>query len=557
MPLRHLVNVVSVCAVMCLVIGCETATPPFSVAPSFTVAPTISANPNAAVPLAAVVSATTNEPTVLLIQVSEGNHEWSIPTSPELATKHSLPVLGFRPDRQHVVQVTARNEAGNTSATIPLEFETAPLPDDFPKLTVSVSKPENMEPGVTLFALMRWPEESEPDEEFGLAIAVDEQGEVVWYRRQDPMFEDPHRMANGNMISIVGYNLLEETDMLGNTVTVWHASKHPNPEAAALVPEGAIPVALETFHHDVQEMPTGNLLVLSTELRRIEDYPTVVDDDKAPKAPANVIGDVVVEFARDGSIVNEWKLMDLLDVRRLGYESLGPIWGQWAYTEVEGGTKDWAHSNSVSYVPETDSILVSVRHQEAVISFSRKSGELNWILGTHEGWGERWAPYLLEPEGEFEWQFHQHAAEMTASGSLILFDNGNYRSLPPEPKLTVDASYSRAVEYVIDTESKTVRQTWSYGGAGEEIFYSPFISEADQLPHTGNVLITDGGRIRDKMGRPSARIVGGHHWARIMEVTHSDSPEKVFEITVDSQEHDKSIGWAVYRSERLPSLYGN
>jgi len=544
--------------VMCCSVGCDTTTPAFdTTTPAFTDAPTISANPNNTVPLAAIVSAATNEPTVLLIRVSDGNRDWTIPTSPELATRHSLPILGFRPDRQHVVQVTARNEAGNVSATIALEFDTAPLPDDFPMLVVSVSKPEKMEPGVTLFALMRWPDESEPDEEFGLAIAVDEQGEVVWYRRHDPMFEDPHRMANGNLISIVGFNRVEESDMLGNTVARWHASKHPNPEVDALVPEDSIPVALETFHHDIQEMPSGNLLVLSTEMRRIEEYPTVVDDDKAAKAPANVIGDVVVEFARDGSIVNEWKLMDLLDVRRLGYESLGPIWSQWAYTEVEGGTKDWAHSNSVSYDPETDSIIVSVRHQEAVIAFSRKSGELNWILGAHDGWGERWAPYLLEPQGEFEWQFHQHAAEMTASGSLILFDNGNFRSLPPKPKSTVDQSYSRAVEYMINTQSKTVHQTWDYGGAGEEIFYSPFLGEADQLPHTGNVLITDGGRIRDEMGRPSERIIGGHHWARIIEVTHSDHPEKVFEITVDSQEYDKLTGWAVYRSDRLPSLYGN
>ena len=39
--------------------------------------------------------------------------------------------------------------------------------------------------------------------------------------------------------------------------------------------------AAGTFHHDIQEMPSGRLLVLSTEVRRIEDYPTVVDDDAA------------------------------------------------------------------------------------------------------------------------------------------------------------------------------------------------------------------------------------------------------------------------------------
>jgi len=160
-------------------------------------------------------------------------------------------------------------------------------------------------------------------------------------------------------------------------------------------------------------------------------------------------------------------------------------------------------------------------------------------------------------EGEFDWQYHQHAAEMTASGSLILFDNGNYHALPPRPRSTVEESHSRAVEYLIDEGTRTIRQVWTYGGPGEKVFYSPFISEADQLPHTGNVLITDGGRISDEMGRQSEQIVVGHHWARIVEVTHSENPEKVFEITVYSQERDKSIGWSVYRSERLASLYEN
>ena len=94
-----------------------------------------------------------------------------------------------------------------------------------------------------------------------------------------------------------------------------------------------------TFHHDIQEMPSGRLLVLSTEVRRIEDYPTVVDDDAAATVSANVVGDVVVEFARDGSVVNEWKLMDILDVRRLGYDSLGAIWIHWVYLDLEGGLK--------------------------------------------------------------------------------------------------------------------------------------------------------------------------------------------------------------------------
>jgi hypothetical protein len=553
MTLLRLAAVLAVCTLMLFSTGCDDIS-----TPTFTADPTITENPNPAVPLAAIVNAATNEPTVLDIQVSDGKREWKIPTPSAYSLSHSLPVLGLRPDRQHLVTVFARNEAGKVTASTQLEFTTAPLPDDFPALDVLVSNPAKMEPGVTLFALMRWPDGEEPDDEYGLAVAVDEQGEVVWYRRGDHLFEDTFRSPSDHLLTLVGYNRLEESDMLGNVVTSWHAAEHPAREANELVPEGSIPVATETFHHDIQQMPSGNLLVLSTEMRRIDDYPTSIEDGESATAPANVIGDVVVEFARDGTIVNEWKLMDLLDVRRLGYESLGGIWDIWAYEDVEGGTRDWSHGNSVFYHAEGDSILVSLRHQEAVISFSRTNGELNWILGTHDGWQDPWNQYLLTPEGdEFEWQFHQHAAEITADGSLIIFDNGNFRAFPPQVAATAENSYSRAVEYQIDAASKTVRQAWSYGNPENEVFYSPFISEADRLPITGNVLITDGGRIRDEQGRPSDQIVGGEHWARIVEVTHSDQPEKVFELVVDARGDDDPIGWAVYRSERLPSLYAN
>lgn len=137
-----------------------------------------------------------------------------------------------------------------------------------------------------------------------------------------------------------------------------------------------------------------------------------------------------------------------------------------------------------------------MRHQEAVISFSRETGELNWILGAHNGWGEAWSDKLLNPEGEFAWPYHQHAAEVTASGSVLIFDHGNFRAIPGAPAMTVMESYSRAVEYVIDPKVGSIRQVWSYG-PDQESFYPPFISAADPQPLTGNVLITDGGRILD------------------------------------------------------------
>ena len=534
-----------------LVIGCGDTT-----APSFTSAPSVAPNPNPAVPLAAIVSATTDEPAELVIEVSDGERRWVVPASGDPATEHAGAVLGFKAGRKHQLRVRARDQAGNMSTDIhELEFETAPLPDDFPPIKAAVAVRDKMEPGVTLFAPMKWPTGGETDEEYGLALAVDADGEVVWYYRDDEAIGDPHPLPNGNLLCVIGHNRAFEMDMLGNVIAQWHAARHPNPEAVEKVPEGSIPVETETFHHGILQMPSGNLLVLSTELRQIENYPTDPAKPDADTETAKVIGDIVVEFTRDGTIIREWKLMDMLDVHRVGYDSLAPIWNDWAYTEVEGMTRDWAHANSIFYDSSDDSIVLSFRHQDAVVKFSRVTGELIWILGPHEGWKDPWKPYLLEPQGELAWQYHQHAAKMTGSGAVLLFDNGNFRSWPPGKKLEDKDSYSRVVQYSVDAAAKTVKQDWTYGGPGDEIFFSPFISEADLLPRTGNVLVTDGGRVRDKDGNMSSDIPGGRHWARIAEVTHTNPPEKIFELVVDSADPNDPIGWAVFRSERLGSLY--
>ena len=78
---------------------------------------------------------------------------------------------------------------------------------------------------------------------------------------------------------------------------------------------------------------------------------------------------------------------------------------------------------------------------------------------------------------------------------------------------------------------------------------SPFISDADHLPDTGNVLITDGGRIVGKDGKQLTDF-GGRHWARVLEVTY-EGKEKVWEMVID----DPAMPYSIYRAQRLRSLY--
>jgi hypothetical protein len=378
-------------------------------------------------------------------------------------------------------------------------------------------------------------------------VALDAAGEVVWYYKPEAAITDMHRLANGNLVYLYGNFDASEIDMFGNVAARWHAGTlSPNG------PSGAVSVATDTFHHELYEMPSGNFLTLSSEVRDYAAYPSSETNANALPASAHVVGDIVVEFQRDGTIVGKWPLLDLLDPYRIGYGSLTPFWNT-TYSAVVGGTKDWSHSNAVIYDDKDDAIIVSVRHQDALVKISRQSGKIVWILGTHDGWGGPWQEALLTPDASVQWQYHEHAPMLTAARTLLMYDNGDYRARPFATQVPATQNASRAVEFAVDDALKTVKQVWSYGGVGSsDVFYSPFICDADEMPATKNVLITDGGRTADPVtGLPSDDAAGARKFVRILEVTREMPGQKVFEATIS----DPTVSFTAYRGEKLSSLY--
>ena len=510
----------------------------------------ITANANPAAPLAASLVVLADEPVTVTFRVEGGDAEWTVDPGADLAPEHRLALLGLRAGTDHRIVVVASDEAGNETSSDPIDFRTDPLPEDFPRFVQEESDSGRMEPGATLFNLMRWPEEG-ADREFGAAVIVDQRGEVIWYYVTDYDIGDARHLPNGNVLYLAGRGgRAVEIDMLGNVVAEWHATGTPKE-----IPDGSIGVDTETFHHEILEMPSGNLLTLSSEVRDFAEYPSSALDPDSPTQLASVVGDVVVEFSRDGRVQRELELLDILDPLRTGSgRGLGGGFWREIYGDlVEGRLIDWAHTNAVFYDPRDDAFIISLRVQDAVVKLDADSGEIAWILGPHDRWSSPWSDYLLTPMGELEWQNHQHAPMVTPRGTILLFDNGTNRGGPVEEPAPASGKYSRAVEYRIDEDAMEVRQVWAYGGPGAEQFYSSFISDADWLPTTENVLITVGGMIKDDTGVATAASTGRRS-ARIVEVTHETPAEIVFELIVEDDW--PAGGWHVYRAERIPSLYG-
>jgi len=510
---------------------------------------TFEPNPNERAPLVLFVRATTDVPARAVVHLDGGLWPLTVTPSDELATDHDLIVLGAHADTDYQVTLEVIDADGASTTSEPFAWTTPPLPDDFPPMHVTVSRPSRMEPGVTLIPANRWAGRGPPQQDGGALFALDARGDVVWFFDAPWPVTEAKPRSNGNLLLYHGSRgNIVELDMTGAIVQQWYTTRLPG----TVAPDGGIPIDAGTIHHEVIELPSGNLMALSTEQWLIEDYPTSESDPAAPWGASWVVGDLVLELSPDGEVLRRIDLMDILDPLRIGYESLDPGFWKGVYTgSEEAPLRDWSHANSIHYDAARHEIIVSCYHLDTVFAYDLDADELSWMVSFPDGWDDDWQPYLLAPKGDGLYPFHQHAARLTPKDTLLMFDNGKYRARPFQQPMAAADSFSRAVEFKIDREAMTFEQVWSYGGRPDEIFFTAFLGETDWLPETGHVLITDGGRIRTPDGRFGVHPNQGQKWARVLEVTHDEPAEVVFEVVFD----DPTWGWTVYRSERLSSLY--
>ncbi len=499
--------------------------------------------------LRAVVSVDVGEPARVEVTATSADHEVVVPVTEE-APEHEIPLLGLRADTDYQVEVALVGGDEEVPVGEGLPLRSGPLPGDLPSLEVVSANPEDMAGGVTLFNLLSFgapgvaPSEPVP----GYLVAVDAAGEVVWYQSAPYSYTDARQLENGNILTSYTDLVALETDMLGNTVRgiSSEAGTEPlgfRPDDPPPATPDAVVADIDSVHHELGTLPNGNWILLDTELRELTGPPQC--GEPGPTATYNVVGDVVVEMDPDsGEVVNEWSMFDYYDpFERPGSDFCtdGPPLAppNFFYPEATD-IVDWTHGNGVVLDEERNALIISLRHLDATLAIRYEddddgpAGEFLWELG----------PDGTLPLTEGEPPYHQHAPEVQADGTLLLYDNGNDRpGVPPEEL------YSRAVIYEIDDTDPdpanwTATQVWEHRvtEADGTPVYAAFLCDADRVDN-GNVLITHG-----------AIPAEGGLYARIIEVEQEGAAggDVVWDLRVGEAEK----GWTVYRAERLPSLYG-
>ncbi|MGG7049207.1 MULTISPECIES: aryl-sulfate sulfotransferase [unclassified Campylobacter] len=342
-------------------------------------------------------------------------------------------------------------------------------------------------------------------------FVLDTKGEVRWYLEPSKIYDLKTPMNAGVMM---GFKQNPDGAM------TWGYGQHyvKYDIMGREIFNRELPAQYNDFSHSMDVMDNGHYLlrVANANLKR------------ADGRNVRTVRDVIVEVDRDGNVVDDWRLYEILDPYRdtvikvldqgavclnidaskaghtASADELAMMDTQekWGDIVGVGPGRNWAHVNSVDHDPTDDSIIISSRHQNAVIKIGRDK-KVKWIIGGHKGWKDQFKDKLLQPvdskgnkivcedeytkcpgyesdKGGFDWQYTQHTAFRIDSKSkpgvvyLTVFDNGDSRGF--EQPAIAGMKYSRAVVFKVDEKAKTVEQVWEYGKERGAEWYSSVTS---------------------------------------------------------------------------------
>lgn len=180
-----------------------------------------------------------------------------------------------------------------------------------------------------------------------------------------------------------------------------------------------------------------------TQVYRLDGYDLHHDigfgDDSEVLALAEASGGETVEDRLLSIDLETGAVTELVDFSQLMepyFETTRPV-GPGDDFFWQAGEWDWLHLNSVQYMAEDDSVIVSSRETSAIIKVTglHSTPTVDWLAGDERFWEDTaYADLCLTQEGDFVPQYGQHCVEYYADGEedgvyyLALYNN-NYWSL--------------------------------------------------------------------------------------------------------------------------------
>lgn len=398
-------------------------------------------------------------------------------------------VRGLAPDTDHELAYTVDAAAG----TVPF-ITYPPLPGFLPGFPVA-GTPDPAVP-YRLFDLIPF-----PAFDTASVFMVDAQGTTRWH------IGGPSTMTPGPEGVYTAVRLRDDGSVMYlHNHTMWIRDELAEP----LLELSDDDLGVLGLHHELLQLPSGNYMALSFSFQ---------DIDYGKDGVRTTAGDRIVEFTPEGELVWTWDAFDHLDPQRIVEPFATAILVHPATLEQ---TFDWTHGNAIVHDPATDTLLLSLRHQDWILCIDHKTGEVLWKLG-------RDGDFALVGADKFF--FHQHAPEWQEDGSLLVYDNA-----VGDPDVAPEQVQSRARQYQLDLAKKTATLVWSDSGPP---IVSTFAGNVDRLPG-GRILVTD-----------SSITTATTIWAELRELAQ-DAPERLqwslrtpdFSFAYRGTAHERLVGQA-------------
>ena len=273
-------------------------------------------------------------------------------------TSHELQLIGLVPGEVNEVTLKLRGSWGNVRQTIRFTIEMPETHSGYDTLLdhTDGESGEALDDG--LFTMMR------TNGYLGYGFLYDNAGVMRYemvlegFGLDRILFYD--KAAGDEIVTCVSSNKLARMNGLGEVLQVY-------------------PLGDYELHHDIDYGPDGKVVAL------------------AEKAGDANVEDIVLEVDLATGEVTE-----LLDFKKLMagyYEQTRPI-GPTDPFFWQAGEQDWIHLNTIQYLPDSDSLVVSSRETSTVIKAENVHGEasIGWLCGDPAFWqGTGYEGYCLAP----------------------------------------------------------------------------------------------------------------------------------------------------------------
>ena len=309
----------------------------------------------------------------------------------EFTKTHEFQLIGLVPGETNQVTLTITGQWGNTRQIVTFTV-------DMPETSSGYSTRLEVENGDSdqaqsdgLFAMMR------VNGYLGYGFFFDNDG-VLRYEMVLEGYGLDRLLFDGNeIITCVSSSKLARIDGLGRVTQVYQLDGYD-------------------LHHDIGFGTDGEVLAL------------------AEVTGGETVEDRLLSIDLETGAVTE--LVDFSQLMEPYFETTRPV-GPGDDFFWQAGEWDWLHLNSVQYMAEDDSVIVSSRETSAIIKVTglHSTPTVDWLAGDERFWEDTaYAGLCLTQEGDFVPHYGQHCVEYYADGEedgvyyLALYNN-NYWSL--------------------------------------------------------------------------------------------------------------------------------